>query len=61
MYDFIYKMCVGDGRKKPETKAKTNKNKEKIPRLVALPSPFYNMEADSFPVSENAENKPDMP
>ena len=28
---------------------------EKIPRLVALPSPFYDMEADYFPVSENAE------
>ena len=30
------------------------KTKEKIPLLVALPSPFYDM------VSENAENKPDL-
>ena len=57
MNDFIYKTwfylqniaCWGY-EKNPETK--------KIPRLVALPSPFYDMEADCFPVSENAENKP---
>ena len=47
---FIYKMLYdGDGRKKPETK--------KNPRLVALPFPFYDMEADCFPVSENAEKQ----
>ena len=52
-HDFIYKMLyVGDGKK--------NRN-EKIPCLVALPSPIYDMEADCFPVSENAENKPDPP
>ena len=35
--------------------------KEKFP--VWLPSypPFYDMDADCFPVSENAENKPDLP
>ena len=54
-HDFIYKMLyVGHRRKK-------KKRNEKIPRLVALPSPFYDMEADCFPVSENAENKPDVP
>ena len=53
-HDFIYKMLyVGDGRRNPETK--------KIPRLVALPSPSYDMEADCFPASENVENKPDLP
>ena len=36
-------------------------SKRKIPRLVALPSPFYDVEADCFPVSENAKNKPDQP
>ena len=41
------------GEKKTERK--------KIPRLAALPSPFYNMEADCFPVSKNAENNPDLP
>ena len=57
-YDFIYKMLyVGDGRKNIETK----KEREKIPRLVALPSPFYDMEADCFPESENADIKPDLP
>ena len=34
---------------------------EKIPHLVALLSPFCDMEADCFPVSENAENKLDLP
>ena len=54
IYD-LFTMYVydGDGRKKPENKTKT---KEKIPRLVALPS--TKMEADCFPVSEN---KPDLP
>ena len=30
---------------------------EKNPRLVALPSPFYDMEVDCFPVSENVEKQ----
>ena len=30
-------------------------------RKNSLPSPFYDMEANCFPVSENAENKPDLP
>ena len=47
----------GDWNPPPPKKAETKKN----PRLVALPSPFYDMEADYFPVSENAENKPDLP
>ena len=37
--------------KKPETKT----------RLAVLPSSFNDMDADYFPVSENAENKPDLP
>ena len=60
MNDFIYKtlfylqnvVCWGWEKK--------NRN-EKILRLVALPFPFYDMEADCFPVSENAENKLDLP
>ena len=35
-------------------------NREKIPRLVALPFPFYDMEADCFSVSKNTENKPEL-
>ena len=34
----------------------------KIPRLIALPSPpSTKLFADCFPVSENTENKPDLP
>ena len=64
MYDFynlwfIYNECIWWGwEKKPEIyKAKT---KEKIPRLVVHP-PSTKMEADCFPVSENTENKLDLP
>ena len=32
----------------------------KIACLVALQSPFYDMEADCFSVSKNTENKPDL-
>ena len=53
-HDFVYKMLyIGDGRKKTRN--------EKILRLVGFPSPFYDMEADSFPMSEDAENRPDPP
>ena len=59
MYGLFTKMLYdGDGRKTPKyTKDET---REKIPRLVALPSPtpVYEVEADCFPVSEN---KPDLP
>ena len=50
----------GDGRKKNQ-KTK-NETKEQI-FPVWLPShpPVYEMEADCFPVSENTENKPDLP
>ena len=38
------------------------KTKENIPRLVALlSSRLRKMETDCFPVSENTENKPDLP
>ena len=44
---------LGTGKKNPEMK--------KFPiRLLSHPN-FYNMEANSFPVTENAENKPDLP
>ena len=32
----------------------------KILYLVALPSPFYGMEANYFSVSKNTKNKPDL-
>ena len=53
---FNYKDVMGVGEKNPKEKRKRKKN----PRLVALPSPFYDMEAGCFSVSENAENKPDL-
>ena len=68
MYDFIYNLwfiyneCIWwVWEEKPRNICKA-KTKEKIPRSVALPSPvFKEMEADCFPVSENTENKPDLP
>ena len=60
MYDFIYETwfylqnVVGWGsEKKPET--------EKFPVWLPSHPAFYNMETDCFLVSENAENKPDLP
>ena len=47
--------------KNPKTKKKRLKTKEKIPHLVALPTLFYDMEANYFPVSENTENNLDLP
>ena len=55
-------MGMGEKPRNIQKKKKTNtKTKEKLPRLVSLPSPVYEMEADCFPVSENTENKPDLP
>ena len=45
-------LYVGDGRKKPETK----NSPFGCPSIL-----FYDMEADCFLVSENAENKPELP
>ena len=50
---------ICDGWEKKTRNIYKAKIKEKIPRLVALPSLVYEkMEADCFPVSEN---KPDLP
>ena len=50
------------GWEKKPRKTKSNEIKEKIPRLVALPSTrLRKVEAGCFPVSENTENKPDLP
>ena len=55
-HDFIDKMLyVGDGRKK---RLKTRK---KFPVWFLSHPSFYDMEADCFPMSENAENKADLP
>ena len=53
---FYFQGCNGDGGK---NRKKKGKQKKKI-WLLSHP-PFYDMEANCFPVSENAENKPDLP
>ena len=50
---FIYKILYDEDGEKTRN--------EKNPRLVTLPSSFCDMEANCFPVSENVENKPDLP
>ena len=67
MYDFIYNMhnlfarmlYDGYGRKIPEMYK--NETKEKTPHWVDLPPPVYEIEDDCFPVSNNNENKPNLP
>ena len=68
MYDlqfyglFTMKKCMMRMGEKKTPKNKSNEIKEKIRRLVALPSPrLRKVEAGCFPVSENTENKPDLP
>ena len=59
---YLQKMIYdGDGRKTPKYENEYENQGKKIPRLVALPSPVYEIEADYFPVPENTENKPDLP
>ena len=53
------KVYDGDGRKKNETK-KTKPRKNSPFGYPTIP-PSTKMEADCFPVSENTENKPDLP
>ena len=53
---FLQKILYeADGRKTPKYK------QWKTPHLFTHPSPIYKIEADSFPVPENTENKPDLP
>ena len=60
MCDFIYNWWFiwWEWEKNPEIyKNMKAKTKEKIPPI----HPFAKMEADCFPVSENTENKPNLP
>ena len=52
---------VYDGHWRKTSKYTKDETKEKNPRLVALSSLLYEVKADCFPVSENTENKPDLP
>ena len=51
---------MGKGEKPRNIQKNKYENHGKIPRLVALQSPVYEMEANCFLVSENTENKPDL-
>ena len=53
---FIEVLCDGDGRKTPKEK----KLRKKFPVWLLSHPPFYGMEADCFPVSENTKNKSDL-
>ncbi len=53
---FIYSDIMWIGEKNTKEK----KTKEKIPVLLPTHLPFYDMEADRFPVSEN-KKKSDIP
>ena len=55
--DFIYKGVMWMGEKKWKRKG----NERKILVWLSSHPPFYYMEANSFPVSENAENISDLP
>ena len=57
---FTINIYDGNGRKTP--KYIQTKTKEKIPPFGWPPiTPSTKMEAVCFPVSENTENKPDLP
>ena len=67
MYDFIYnlwfiynELCMMGMGENPRNvqKAKTRK---KFPVWLPSHPPSTKMEADCFPVSENTENKPELP
>ena len=52
----------GNGRKKPKyNKTKKRNQGKKFPVWLPSYTSVYEMEADCFPVSENTENKPDLP
>ena len=68
MYDFIYNLwfiyneSIWWGWEKKHKNEKHKTKEKDFLRLVAfLPPPVYDMEANCFPVSENTENKPDLP
>ena len=51
----------GDGRKNPEIYTKQKPRKKSPVWLPSHPHIYEKMEADCFLVSENTENKPDLP
>ena len=54
-------IVIGENPRNIQKKKKNEfGNQGKIPRLVVLPSTRLRMDTDSFPVSENIENKPDL-
>ena len=62
IYDlFKMKVYYGGGRKNPENEKDETKEKRFSPFGCPPIPPSTKMEADCFPVSENTENKPDLP
>ena len=58
---FIMNVYDGDGRKKTEIYTRRKQRKKSPVWLPFHPPVYEKMEADCFPVSENTENKPDLP
>ena len=63
IYNIIFTVNVydGDGRKKPENEKDETKEKRFSPFGCSPIPPSIKLEAECFPVSENTENKPDLP
>ena len=66
-YDFIYSLWFiyneyiwWEWEENPEIRTKENQGKNSPFGCPPIP-PSMKMEADCFPVSENTENKPDLP
>ena len=58
---FIMNVHDGDGRRNPEIYTRRKLRKNPPFGCPPLPPSTKKMEADCFPVSENTENKPDLP
>ena len=61
IYNEFYTMGMGENPRNAKKRKTEAKNKEKLPVWLPSNPPVYEMEADCFPVSENTENKPDLP
>ena len=59
--DFIYISVTRMGEKLRKRKGNNWKLRKKISVGLLSYPPFSDLEADCFPVSENTENKPDLP
>ena len=60
IYGLLTKMIYDGDRRKKNPKYTKDGTKEKV-GLTSNPHTVYEAEADCFSVSENTENKPDLP